>query len=462
MPGGEAIARWWQRLRDPGWVRPAPTARQVRVDALLALAYLGVCLVNLLLLHNAGPGVTGGAFPGLGETLLWALGLSLPFVLRRRFPCSVALLVSVLFIGTQFRSSVDNTTASVALFWAMYSVGAWGRSRMAAFWTRVVIVVGMIGALIVSFVMYAASPEMQSLETVGWIPPQLAIALYGVQVNIGFFVAAGLFGSSAWTSARRRAELERQAAELAAAQESVLQRAVMRERVHIARELHDVVAHHVSVMGVQASAARRVLTKSPELATDALTAVETTARVAIADLRGLLGVLRDPASVEEGAAASANPLDPAESYSAAPGIGDLPDLVAQSESAGLAITFGSYGPARPVPAGASLCVYRVVQEALTNVLKHSGANRAEVRLRYLDAAVEVEITDDGVGRRPSAGGGFGLIGMRERVSVHGGELDAGPRPARGFRVRARLPMLPVVHDVVIDDTAAADNPIGAR
>ena len=191
MPGGDAIARWWQRLRDPGWVRPGPTARQLRVDALLALAYLGVCLVNLLLLHNAGPGLTGAGFPGVGEALLWALGLSLPFVLRRRFPCTVALVVSVLFIGTQFRSSVDNTTASVALFWGMYTVGAWGRSRMATFWTQMIIVVGMIGSLIASFLIYASSPEMQSLETVGWIPPQLAIALYGVLVNIGFFVAAG-------------------------------------------------------------------------------------------------------------------------------------------------------------------------------------------------------------------------------------------------------------------------------
>jgi signal transduction histidine kinase len=198
--------------------------------------------------------------------------------------------------------------------------------------------------------------------------------------------------------------------------------------VRIARDLHDVVAHHVSVMGVQAGAARRALDKDADLASTALQTVEQTARTAIGELRGLLGVLRAEESEQKEDTTS-------------PGLDRLPELVSSARSAGLEVRHGVYGEPRPVPDGVAVSAYRVVQEALTNVVKHAGARTAEVRVRYLESTLEVEVTDDGRGATDLPdGNGFGLAGMRERVAVHGGELEAGPRRNVGYRVRASLPV----------------------
>lgn len=194
--------------------------------------------------------------------------------------------------------------------------------------------------------------------------------------------------------------------------------------MRIARDLHDVVAHHVSVMGIQASAARRVLDRDHELAGSALRTVEETARTAISELRGLLGVLRSEP-------------DTGEDHEASPGLAQLPDLVAATRSAGLDVRYGEYGEPRPVPDSVAMTAYRVAQEALTNVVRHSGARSAELRVRFLENSLEIEVTDDGHGGSPSSG--FGLIGMRERTAVHDGEFEAGPRRDGGFLVRASLP-----------------------
>ncbi len=243
--------------------------------------------------------------------------------------------------------------------------------------------------------------------------------------NLLFFVGAYFFGNMAWLSARRQAELIWRAEELRLSQEQNTRGAIVAERIRIARDLHDVVAHHVSVMGVQAGAARRVLDKDPEVASEALRTVEQTARRAINELRGLLGVLR------------AEDTDVSD-MKGSPGLDQLPELVSAARDAGLDVEHGVYGEPRPVPQGVALSAYRVVQEALTNVVKHAGARRADVRVRYLETALEVEVTDDGRGDVKGSNG-FGLLGMRERVAVHGGELDAGPRRDGGFRVRVSLP-----------------------
>jgi signal transduction histidine kinase len=232
-----------------------------------------------------------------------------------------------------------------------------------------------------------------------------------------------------WLSARRQAELEYRADELRRSQEQNTRGAIVAERLRIARDLHDVVAHHVSVMGVQAGAARRVLDKDPELAREALQTVEQTARSAIGELRGLLGVLRAE-DVEQ----------PEMTHESSPGLEQLDELVTNARATGLEVRHGVYGEPRPVPDGVSLSAYRVVQEALTNVVKHAAARSAEVRVRYLDEALEVEVTDDGRGPVRAGTGGFGLVGMRERVAVHGGALEAGPRRGTGYRVRASLPV----------------------
>ena len=197
--------------------------------------------------------------------------------------------------------------------------------------------------------------------------------------------------------------------------------------MRIARDLHDVVAHHVSVMGVQAGAARRALDKDTDLASTALQTVEQTARTAIGELRGLLGVLRAEDTEQKEDTTS-------------PGLDRLPELVSSARSAGLQVRHGVYGEPRPVPDGVAVSAYRVVQEALTNVVKHAGARTAEVRVRYLESTLEVEVTDDGRGATDLPdGNGFGLAGMRERVKIYGGEMSAGSENGSGFVLRTRLP-----------------------
>lgn len=199
---------------------------------------------------------------------------------------------------------------------------------------------------------------------------------------------------------------------------------VTEERMRIARDLHDVVAHHVSVMGIQAGAARRVLDSDPEKARDSLQTVEQTARTAIKELRGLLGVLRADAEPD---------------LRVNPGLDDLQELLDNARAAGLQVEHGVYGDPREVSPAVALSAYRVVQEALTNVVKHADAERVDVRMRFLDSALELEISDDGRGRPTAQSPGFGLVGMRERLAVHGGSLETGPRRDAGYLVRASLP-----------------------
>jgi signal transduction histidine kinase len=223
----------------------------------------------------------------------------------------------------------------------------------------------------------------------------------------------------------RTAELERTRAEQA-------RRAVAEERLRLARELHDVVAHSISVIAVQSGVGAHVASTQPEEAAKALAAIEATSRAALTELRRLLGVLR-----QEGE--SQGDLAPV------PGLADLDSLLAEVAKAGLGVRLRVEGTPSPLPAGVDLSAYRIVQEALTNVVKHAGPARAQVTIGYRDREVMVEVTDDGRGVTAPAGDGrarvgHGLIGMRERVQVFGGDLEAGPRPGGGYRVAARLPL----------------------
>jgi signal transduction histidine kinase len=217
--------------------------------------------------------------------------------------------------------------------------------------------------------------------------------------------------------------------------------------MRIARELHDSVAHHVSVMGVQAGAARRVLERDPEAAASALASIEQSARDAVDELHRTVAALRapgDPAdsdlSTGDGAVATETTDAPASTLR----IERLPHLVDDVRTAGLPVELTVVGEAHDVTPMVDLAVYRIAQEALTNVRKHAGASaRADVRVRWLDDAIELEVTDTGVGGRTSPGpdgtGGLGQVGMRERVAAVGGTLELGPRPRGGYLVRARVP-----------------------
>lgn len=406
------------------WRRPLPTPAQQRQDVLIALAALIGAVAAMVLINSMGV-FPFGHTPPLWEQLAWAAGLTLPLIARRRYPLIVLVIVGAMFIASQARQVGDNLMPSLVLFMATYTVGAWERNRFWAKWARIAVIIAMF--LWLAYGMLTAGGDTNRLQaSPGPLDPVLASVLYTVGFNLLFFVGAYFFGNVAWLAARREAELRLRAEELRLSQEQNTRGAIVAERVRIARDLHDVVAHHVSVMGVQAGAARRVLEKTPDVASEALRTVEQTARTAINELRGLLGVLR------------AEDSEIPRTHEASPGLDQLRELVLSAQQAGLDVEHGIYGEPRPVPQGVALSAYRVVQEALTNVVKHAGARKADVRVRYLDTALEVEVTDDGRGA-VTGSNGFGLLGMRERVAVHGGELEAGPRRDGGYRVRVSLP-----------------------
>ncbi len=414
------------------WRRPGPAGLCERSDVVVTLAAMAGAATITVLVNSVGAFVQGTA-PSLGEQLAWNVALTVPLVVRRRFPATVFVIVSAVFIAGQVRQVGDNLAPSIALFLSMYSLGAWGTNRAVARWVRVAVIVAMFGYLGLNMYRALGGPPPEFEDAAGPLDPLVAAAVYNIGVNLLFFAAAYIFGNLAWESARSRHRLTVQGEQLRRSQADNARQAVVAERVRIARDLHDVVAHHVSVMGVQASAARRVLASDPAVASEALAAVESTARTAIVELGGLLGVLR---------ADSERPgITPDGSHSSMPGLDQVSRLAEETRATGLEVTYTVYGDARPVPDAVALSAYRVVQEALTNTVKHAAASLAEVRIRYLEQSLEVEINDDGRGGAGSApGAGLGLVGMRERVAVHAGELHAGPRRDGGFQVQARFPL----------------------
>ncbi len=241
------------------------------------------------------------------------------------------------------------------------------------------------------------------------------------------FFAAWLAGFGLTRKMEQAQAAEDRARQLALEHEAEAREAVAEERARIARELHDVVGHAVSVMTVQASGVRRLLKPEQEREREALEVVEQTGREALAEMRRLVGVLRRP--------------EEAPALAPQPSLQHLDRLVRQAGEAGLPVDVQIEGAQVDLPAGVDLTAYRLVQEALTNAVKHAKATRAEVIVRYGDDVLELLVTDDGTGLSDGKAdsGGHGLVGMRERVAVYGGELHAGPRPEGGYTLHARLP-----------------------
>jgi signal transduction histidine kinase len=411
------------------WRRPGPTAEQRRNDVLIGVAVAAIAQINLVLSTSAGM-FFGDDAPSQPEQVLWTLAVTLPLVVRRRWPAAVAIVISIAFIAAQIRHSMEQQVTNGALYAAIYTVGAWDRDRARARWARISIVVAMFAYLSIAIAQNAADVPADAFpDAAGPLEPLLAAIVNGVLVNALFFGFAVFFGETAWISARRQHLTEVQAEELRRLAVEAGERAVMGERVRIARELHDVVAHHVSVMGVQAAAARRVMDKDQAKARTALGAVEHGARTAVEELRRMLNLLR-----ATGGAPDERPTGS--------GVDRLDELVTNARDAGLAATLGVYGEPMPLPESLSQATYRIVQEAVTNALKHANASTLDVRVRYHAAELEIDVTDDGHGAPPdaTAGVGLGLIGMRERVAAHDGTLEAGSRPDGGYRVRARFPL----------------------
>ena len=240
--------------------------------------------------------------------------------------------------------------------------------------------------------------------------------------SVGWALGLAVYRQRSYVEAVRT-----QAAQEVRAQTELAARSAAEERLRIARELHDVVAHAMSVITVQAGVARYIDTGMPERASAALETIESTGRQALRDMRQLLGVLR-----ADGERAASSP---------APALSDLDELVEGMRAAGTRVDLRVGGDVRVLPEGLELSAYRIVQEALTNVVKHAATDHARVLLRYQPEELAIEIVDDGAGARAEASGrGHGLVGMRERAALHGGSLEAGPLPVRGYRVAARLPI----------------------
>ncbi|MEV6298689.1 sensor histidine kinase [Actinoplanes sp. NPDC051861] len=411
------------------WRRPGPTAAQMRNDLWIGLACVVVVVLNLFLSRSAGILATEDS-PGRIEQIAWAVGTTLPLAWRRRWPEAVAIVISVVYIGGQIRVAQEQQVTSFVLYAAMYTLGAWGPNRQRARFERLGIIVVMFTWLTVSVAMAWDKILNQDFDGASGELPALWSVIFNLYiVNAIYFASVYLVGDAAWNAARRLALVESQAAELRAAQDAAAERAVLGERVRIARELHDVVAHHVSVMGIQASACRRALDKDPERARTALTAIEEGARTAVDELRRMLGALR-----ASGATAEAAPA----------GIDRVGEIADNAREAGLEVHFATFGDPMPLPDSVSQAAYRIVQEAATNTLKHAHARTLDIRIRYLSGELEMDIADDGRGGVSSPAAGMGLIGMRERVAVHEGTLEHGPRGDGGYRVRVRLPYTPVL------------------
>ena len=369
------------------------------VDAVAALVGLAVA-ETVCWVH---PNPLGG--PVAGATWLLVVYpplLALPLAWRRRSPLA-AFAITMSAVVLQAVVTGDSAEGLHNLFCmgaGIYAVAAFSVRRRAA----VGLAVGILGYLV-----YA----MENHDIRGGAEANLwAGAFFGVALLTVWL--AGVF-----VRARRQEALE---SEHTQALERAAREAVADERARLARELHDVVSHNLSVMVVQAAGARASGTSSPKT----LEKIETSGRESLVEMRRLLGVLR-----HDGQAASLSP---------PPGVGAIGDLVEHVRAAGVPVELRVEGDLDTVAPAVDLSVYRIVQEALTNVLKHAGKTSATVVVRCADGAITIDVADDGAGQAECSTVGHGLIGMRERVTMFGGDLDVGPRATGGFAVHARLPL----------------------
>ncbi|MGP8300020.1 sensor histidine kinase [Streptomyces inhibens] len=353
---------------------------------------------------------------------LFTIGLCLVIALRRKYPEKMLLLTAAIGVG-QLIFDIPSNPGDFAMFVITYTVAS-GTTR----WASRCALAGALVSPALSVWRFGEGPGSRPVWEMLFFTALLTVP----------FVLAWVLGDSMRTRRAYWAQLEEKAARLEKEREAQARIAVAAERARIARELHDVVAHNVSVMVVQADGAAYVLDAAPEQTRQALETISGTGRQALAEMRRLLGVLRTGEQPEGG------------EYVPQPGVEQLTDLMDQVRGAGLPVDFRVEGEPRPLPSSVELTAYRIVQEALTNTRKHGGPDvGATVRLSYKDDDLDLLVEDDGRGAQHELyeeggadGLGHGLIGMRERVGMVGGSLTAGPRPGGGFRVSAVLPLKP--------------------
>ena len=362
----------------------------------------------------------------LGTVLLLASGLSL--VVRRRWPVAVFVITAVASL-VYFTLDFPDGPAWLALLVALYTVTAHGDGRRS-------LVIAGVGIAVLASAWVVVGKDVEPRAAIGW-----------VFFRIGASVMSAALGES--VRSRRFIAVEAvERAELAERTRDNEARArVDEERLRIAREVHDTVAHAIAIINVQSGVTAHVLDKRPDLAREAFDAIERTSSQALQEMRAILGVLRDG---NDGLAPH-------------PGLGQIDELTVKARDAGLDVTLEVVPPSVQVPSAVGSAVYRILQESITNVIRHAGPTRVTVALNYGASAVELRVTDDGgrpepcegrPGRHPpatrpavngfgsSAEAGRGILGMRERCQLLGGDLLAGQRPEGGFEVKARLPLAP--------------------
>jgi signal transduction histidine kinase len=396
------LVNWFERRVE--WVR---SLDPLVVDGVVAVLFAIVGVASVF-----GQDIAGEDFrdPN-GVAVLTALVVSAPIAVRRRYPLA-ALTVSAIGILAHILADFPEGGLPLAVLFLTYTAGAWCPPRNAIAALGVVVTVILILGIV-------GSPGLDAVGVVA------VLAQFAAGLAIGVALRSRRVATEARVlEAEERAEVERQSAA----------RALAEERLRIAQELHDVVAHSMSVIAVQAGVGAHVLDSRPDQARAALDAISSTSRGTLSEMRRLLGVLRD----SEGA----------RSHAPAPALSDLPQLVEDVRNAGVPVTLRVEGSSDRTHAGVELSAYRVVQEALTNVIKHAGTpDVVTVTVRHLPGALAVEVVDDGRGLAAhprdgvasTDGSGQGLVGMRERVELWGGELSVGPAPGGGYRVKALLP-----------------------
>ncbi|MFD4948306.1 histidine kinase [Streptomyces sp. NPDC058239] len=408
----DASTGWWQSVREVLRPEARPGARALLADALLAaaLAAVGVIASWKFQAVDHMPGMRPQDAPAYvprgGRPNYWLLALNpLPLAFRRWHPLPAfwAAVVTGLLLASQ---ATWITLAVCAV--AAYSAIAHSRRRVLA------VVSLAIAAVLSSFAFHDAAPELP-----GWSAAFVIMML-----------AAVVAGTVRYWQDQFRASQVR-VATLQTEKEEAARKAVEEERTRITAELHDIVSHNVSVMVIQAGAAHRVLDTAPEEAREAMHAVEASGRGAMAELRAVMSLLTGPGSSVDG-------LQPQ------PGLDQLEALVKGVRATGMPVDLTVSLPPEPLPPGVELAAYRVVQEALTNALKHASGASASVVLRHDDDWLEIEVTDTGGTRTEQANSGNsrGLIGLRERLAAYGGSLEARHRIGSGFMNRARIPWRP--------------------
>jgi len=364
---------------------------------LITDAILTIILATLAVLSLISSWESGQKVPFI-MAVTFTFMLIIPLIIRRHFPLAVLIFMTVVEIYYRFLLIPETRYTAYAVLFAVASAAAFGSKQWRAWVISAVILIEMIAIMSLAIVY----PES------GWLKGTPLAQFLQLLLNLFLFGAAWWIGEVFRSSREREADLEERTEQLKIEREENAQRAVLDERVRIARELHDVVAHHVSVMGIQAGAARKVLSKQPEKANEALSEIETSSRQAINELHRLLGFLRQKGQVE--------------GMSPQPSLKQLYVLVKEMQNSGLPVEVKIVG--------------------LTNVLKHAGPAKAVVTLKYSHDMIELDISDNGKGKITSnerESGGKGIIGMKERVSLHGGELETGNMTDGGFYVKAKLP-----------------------